>query len=532
MKRSLLLSLMLILPVRLHAQGWPAPAKTPGTPVSCAGCPNAPAGAVTVGYTAPITTFTGRYLDSSNTSEWFKPFRTARAKYVLPMPSLDRIYFRFGDGSVASYKLSTFFTRLESGERLVYAAPAGLQFRAGNPEVWLRWDSWFNPELGSGWRTTTTDGSLRMTFFDVDDEGYVYIASTMYGWGIVRDDFNVYGGVMPTMVQKYPAARTDSGPNMIAVVKGATRYYAILGRQDMWDVTDRKNPVKLTTTNVPALYHFAKNAAGDRIAIINEGGVLTINTGDGFATGAPPLYSASGYHDVTSNGTNFFALKYPDGIVVLSPAGNGYVQVRSTALDPKFSGANTIKYGAGYLVLTGADTAGAWDLRLYLVGADLTPAAIATNASFGADGYPSFFRNYYGSPPGAGYVVPDYINMLDGTVVRSSGHLYLVVCAKGLGDVYELGGVIAPTPPPPEPPMPPPPPPKCPPCECPAPPTQPPASPPPPPQTPPPPPPPTTNSAQCPPIVDRATGKVYCTPTAPCVRKRNPINGTWYCSPL
>jgi PKD repeat protein len=435
--------LLLSVAVSGYGQGWALPAKTPETPVPCAGCPNGAVDSLTTGYKAPIATFTGRYLDSSNTSEWFKPFRTARAKFVLPVPALDRIYFRYGDGTVAAYKLSTFFSRLESNERLAYWAPDGVAYRTqsgGTPEVWLKWDEWFNPEIGSGWKTNSVDGSLRMTFFDVDDKGYVYIASTLYGWGVVKDGFGTLGRVMQTVFQKYPAGKGDSAPNVIAVVKGAAKYYAILGRQDMWDLTDRLNPVKLSATNVPALYHFAKNATGDRIAIIDDTGTLTINTGDGFATGTAPLFTASGFADVTSDGTNFFALKYPQGIVAIGPSGNGYAQRSNTALDLKFAAAASIKYGDGYLVLTGSDTGGGWDLRVYQVNADLSATPVILNASFGDPNYPSYFRNYYGIPPGNHYIVPGYINMLDGTIVKANGKTYLIVCAKGIGDVYQLGG--------------------------------------------------------------------------------------------
>jgi hypothetical protein len=437
LKAFLCAGFLLVVVTSGYGQGWALPAKAPDTPVPCTGCPNVGPNSLTVGYKSPLFSFTGRYLDSSNTSEWFRPFRTARAKFVLPMPALDRIYFRYGDGSVASYKLSTFFERLETGEQLGYWAPVGIQYRAGNPEVWLRWDTWFNPEI-SDWKTSNLDGSLRMTFFDVDDQGYVYIASTFYGWGIVKDDFGTLGHVMATQVQKYPFTRSDSAPNMIAVVKGDTKYYAILGRLDMWDVTDRKNPLKLTTTNVPVLSHFAKNAAADRIAIVDDAGNLTINTGDGFATGTGPLFSDTGYHDVTSDGTNFFGLKYPDGIVVLSPAGDGYAQGGTTAVDPKFAGANTIKYGDGYLVLTGSDTGGGWDVRVYAVNTDLTATPLVINANPADAVYPSYFRNYYGIPPTNNYAVPAYVNMFDGTVVKFGGKTHLIVCAKGIGDVYEL----------------------------------------------------------------------------------------------
>jgi hypothetical protein len=446
LRRFLWAGLLLAVSASGYGQGWAVPATTPDTPVPCTGCPNVDPNSLTVGYKAPIVTFTGRYLDSSNTSEWFRPFRTARAKFVLSMPALDRIYFRYGDGSIASYKLSTFFTRLESGEPLVYAiAPIGAEIRSGNPEVWLRWDTWFNPEI-SVWQTVNIDGSLRMTFFDVDDLGYVYVASTIYGWGIVKDDFTTFGVTMRSMVQKFPSARGDSAPSMIAVVKGATRYYAILGRLDMWDATNRENPVKLATTNVPGLKHFAKNAAGDRIAIIDDFGNLVINTGDGFASGTLPLFNGGGYGDVTSDGTNFFALKYPAGIVVLVPSGDGYVEQPGTSVDPTFS-PGTLKYGDGYLVSAGADIGGSWDARVFKVGPDLVPTPLVINAGPGDSQYPSFFRNYYGVSPNVNYVTPGYINMLDGTVVQSAGKTYLIICAKGIGDVYRLPDPIPVLPP-------------------------------------------------------------------------------------
>jgi hypothetical protein len=513
-------------------QGWALPAKVPDTPVSCTACPERPTDSLTVGYKAPIVSFTGRFLDSTNTSEWEKPFRTARAKFVLPMPSLDRIYFRFGDGTIASYKLSTFFSRLAAGEALSYSASTGQQFRGGHPEVWLRWDSWFNHELG-GWRSKSVDSTIRMTAFDVDDQGYVYLAATLDGWGIVKDDFNVYAGAMATQVQRFPSALGDAGPAMIASVKGSSRYYVILGGHEMWDVTNRRAPVRIASNSAPRLNHFAKDSTGTRLAVIDDIGTMTINTGDGFASASPPLFSASGYADVTSDGTNFFALKYPEGIVVLSPSGNGYAQTTAGAIDPKFAGANTLKYGAGYLVLTGSDSGGGWDLRLYSIGTDLKTTPIAMNASIGDPAYPSYFRNYYGVPPGAPYVVPNYVNSQDGVVVAQSGHTYLVTLWKSLGDVYEISGgavvppVQPPVTPPVEPPVTPPvqppviPPPVCPPCQCPAPPDTPSVTPPVvPPPVQPPPPPPAPNDAYC------ASTTNYCTDDHPCQRIRV-VKSSW-----
>src|SRR5712691_13205347 len=136
----------------IFAQGWPVPAKTPETPVSCSTCTGR-TNLKTVGYKLPLSTFTGRFLDSSNTGGWFAPFRTARADEVLVMPALNRIYFRIGDGSIGAYSLSAFFSRLEASEPLVFAFGPTSADRGGDPELFLRWDEWINPERGAGWQT-------------------------------------------------------------------------------------------------------------------------------------------------------------------------------------------------------------------------------------------------------------------------------------------------------------------------------------------------------------------------------------------
>ena len=76
---------------------------------------------------------------------------------VLVQPNIDRIYFRYGNGTVVAYKLSTFFTRLEAGEQLVFPIYPMPGNRFGNPEVFLNWDGWFNPEI-SNWKTFNIDG--------------------------------------------------------------------------------------------------------------------------------------------------------------------------------------------------------------------------------------------------------------------------------------------------------------------------------------------------------------------------------------
>ncbi len=385
---------------------------------------------MTVGYKAPIATFTGRFLDSTNTSEWFKPFRTARAYMVLVEPGIDRIYFQYGYGTAVAYSLSRFFTRLEGGEPLVFPVVPRPGDRGNNPELFLNWDDYFNPEL-STWKTSNMDGGTRLTGFDVDDKGYVYVASTVYGWGVVKDSLGT-GGKMQSMFQQQ-----TQNPSKVAAIKGATKYYALLNvsSHSLWDVTDRKNPVEVHA-NIPRMSVYTKNAASNRIAIIDATAALSIYSADGLAASSAPLFSDSGYVLVTSDGTNFFGLK-GQSISVIVPSGSGYA-VQGTYSIGATMQVNNIHYGDGYLVLTGADGGGAWDVRLLKVGSNLIPTPVPLNGTPSNGAYPSYFHNYYSQPP-AGYVAPNYINIVDGTVYRSpSGKLYLIVCGKGIGDVYEL----------------------------------------------------------------------------------------------
>src|SRR5690348_2486488 len=122
--------LVCAVPAPLLAQDWPLPAKTQNTEVPCPTlhyswssstyyCPGIrEPGKVTVGYPAPIKTFTGRFLDSQITSTAQQTFRTARATSVVVAPERNRIYMLIGS-ALAAYSLDTFFSRLESGEAMV-----------------------------------------------------------------------------------------------------------------------------------------------------------------------------------------------------------------------------------------------------------------------------------------------------------------------------------------------------------------------------------------------------------------------------
>ncbi|MGZ8810872.1 MAG: hypothetical protein ACXW29_07010, partial [Thermoanaerobaculia bacterium] len=407
---------------------------------------------MTVGYKAPISSFTGRFLDSSNTSEWFLPVRSLRASDVTVMPGLNRIYFRLGNGTVGSYSLGSFFSRLEAGEPIIFPFPGdvgALSQRANKPELLLKWDEFFNPEKTGSWKTFNIDGSERLMGFDVDDQGYVYIATTIFGWGIVKDGMTAGGSQMQSIFQN-TVDEGGNAPNKIIALKGSGRYYALLssgGKSAMFDVTDRapwttgkQKGIKLNVT-VPKILSWAKTSDAGRAAIIDSQTYkLTIATADGFASGSP-LYTSTGYSMITGDGTNFYALKGRE-IDVLAPSGSTYVVAGSYPIDSTLSQINRIHYGDGFIVIAGMDAGSGWDLRLYKVS-NLALTQIVIPGTPAVQGYPSYFRNYYGNAP-AGYAAPGYINMNDGTVYRAaSGKTYLIVCAKGIGDVYEIQGADA-----------------------------------------------------------------------------------------
>ena len=125
---------------------------------------------------APFTGYVGRYLDSTITPEWFAPYRTLRADMMKIDRDHDRLYLKAGNGVFGSYRLSTFTSRAAAGPLAI--GPRGEQY--------LPFEMSVNPERpGSGWQVTLQDGSERFLDFDFDSRGYVYLAYTLFGWGIV-----------------------------------------------------------------------------------------------------------------------------------------------------------------------------------------------------------------------------------------------------------------------------------------------------------------------------------------------------------
>ena len=429
------------VPFAVVAQVWPLPARTQNTEVPCNPCPgNSRTDLMTAGYASPITTYTGRFLDSQRTGTFQQPFRTARAETVTIAPQLNRIYMMIGSAVVA-YDINTFFNRLNSRETLTSAAsipviPSVASVRPAPYELFLQWDKFFYAENGSPWQTILVDGQQRLFQIDYDDQGYIYLAYSAFGWGIVKDNGGTGGTLMQSVYQDFNSAGT---PTRIVTFKSSTgRYYAMVQGGKIFDTTDRTHPQLVRTAT--SFQGVAKDSTSTRLAIVNATGGLEIWRTDDFIAGGAPLATFSsgttnGYSLVTSDGTNFYADAYDFNsarvtIGTVRYDGVTYTQTlypTSVNIFPAFLGG--FQYGAGFMTIAGI--AGShWDVALLKM----------TNGIPSVVDLHSYFANYYSQAPDANHITPSFTNIDDAVVYQSGSHYYLILEAGGLGDVYEIDG--------------------------------------------------------------------------------------------
>jgi len=363
-----------------NAQQWARPAKTPNTDVKCTGCPGRAKDQMTPGFPAALGTYLGRYLDSSNSSDCQRPTRTWRAYTVLPMPSLGRIYFQIGS-TVMRYDMGRFFQRVAAGETLT----GNDRSRCFTPiaDTVLQWDSSYYMEQepidtethisSSGWDVSNGgDGQQRLHWFDVDERGYVYLASTWYGFGIVKDDA---GSSNMTFVSQI--ANPEITAALIAAVKDSTgKRYALVSDKNgstlIYDMTAPSLPKRIAKLPKP-IWNYAKNADSTRIAIATPDGRLEIYTVDNFVAGGAPLFTRSDdsmIQAVASDGTNFYSAAVKSSALVLSsyvPDGATYRKVVDYSPAPRATiSVENLRYGAGYLTAAGF-VDGSYELRLFKV---------------------------------------------------------------------------------------------------------------------------------------------------------------------
>src|ERR1043165_2907823 len=253
----------------LSAQYWARPAAAPNTDVKCSGCSGKADGQWTPGYSSTLLTFTGRYLDSDATNDCQQPVRTFRAVSVLPMPALNaphgRLYFQVGS-SVMAWDMARFFQRVAAGESLVTNVPNICQTPV--LDTVLNWDSWYYAEdTDSGWdHSNNGDGQTRLYSIDVDDQGYVYLATKWFRWGIVKDAMVHNTDAMKFVSQPGPSSDDVVSTLIVSLKASDGTYYAAIGDTfsstlNLFDVTDRAHPQKRPNLR-KSISRYAKNSDG------------------------------------------------------------------------------------------------------------------------------------------------------------------------------------------------------------------------------------------------------------------------------
>lgn len=387
MKKPFIVVLLLLLAATANAQQWAKPARTPNTDVKCTTCAGKAKDGWTPGYPATLGVYIGRFLDSNASSDCQQDFRTYRADRLVAMSNLNRLYFQVGS-AIFAYDLDRFFQRVGAGEALSLANNRAKCF-TNIPDIALPYDSFYYAELqpaniddsgrrisSSGWDISSGgDGQTRLTGFDADNRGYVYLATTWYRWGIVRDDRRRDGALMQFVWQVQPLSDSVI-PVMVASLRGSDgKYYAVVSDTNgptlnVFDVTDPASPVKRPNVQ-RSMRSYAKSADGTRVAVTTADEGFQIFTTDALVTGGAPLLSAPGplIRGVASDGQNFFtATDASTGLVISSykPSGAGYVKVGDFPTSRVTLATLHLSYGAGHLVQVGF-TDGAYELRLFKV---------------------------------------------------------------------------------------------------------------------------------------------------------------------
>jgi PKD repeat protein len=455
--RSFLLCLVLLLVAGSSvAQTYPFPAATANTDVPCSTCLGRQ-NLLTIGY-PPVLKWVGRWVDAESAHEYQQNFRTARPKLARYVPGRNRIYTLLGS-ALAVYDADRFFSRLSARPQEQMTQATQIPVSGGNPrfadfgpsEVFLWWDSFFYAENGSGWITPTQDGQERLWDFDWDDRGNVYLAYSVFGWGIVKDSGDMGGGGLHSVSQTLTSSLT---PDRILSLKTSDgKYYAAVSDKNqpsllqIWDVSNPAVSVKQPDISGRSFYLWAKDSAGSRLGIVEYSGGLSIFSTDAFVrTGTPLIHFEAGgggtFRMITGDGTNFYAYGASDTgpfIDVISPSGSTYVETRYRATG--YGLPSGMHYGDGYLAIYGSELppVGTWNIRVYKVG----PGTLAEIPfEMAVPGKPNsqlpFWSMYYSANAPQGYTRPVINSFLDVTPVKNGSKVYLIVSAFGLGDVWEL----------------------------------------------------------------------------------------------
>ncbi|HEY0158430.1 MAG TPA: IPT/TIG domain-containing protein [Thermoanaerobaculia bacterium] len=457
MSKLLRVALALSFSLSALAQNHPLPGSTAEPPAICTGCPGwnsvgeVNADKPTYPYNVPLAAHVGRYVDSSSTKNvQHIGIRTIRAGIVRVNAANGRVYLGLG-AAIGAYDLPTFFTtRLAEPMVNVAGINTGSAVFGRSPlERASRIDGFIYPEArDSQWAVPMVDSTLRLEDFDIDDRGYVYYQSNVFGWGIHQDDGRTDGKHLPFMVQvKTPYYASGA---TLFTMKHEGAYYAYTSDSEkarLYNVTVPAAPVlhgAQRTGNTHWAFAWSKNEAAKHVAVIHGGTPrkMRVYTYAALIAGGAPLVEhvpTGTLGDVAfDEAGNLWVTEYGTAGSTLFKFAASTYEKTAYPLDGSTFGAVGLHAAAGYLAIVGSemlDASRVYDLRLLNVAGG-TPQPVSTG---------NFFRRYYHAAP-AGYAEPgSYTKQPDRPFLFvHNGLTYLFYSAYGLGDVYELGQVLRP----------------------------------------------------------------------------------------
>ncbi|HEY4641851.1 MAG TPA: PKD domain-containing protein [Thermoanaerobaculia bacterium] len=400
-------------------------------------------GKKSVGYQGAIGTFVGRYNDSGLDSEGFSLPRPLRAWQMRYDSVHDRLYMRVGS-FVVGYDVTRLISRLQAGESLVTIDRPGDVGPAGS---YLNWDKNFNIE--DNWPQSGMDGGDWLPDFDFDDRGLLWLTEGV-AWGNIKDDYQT-GNFQDGYHFSAPAG--GSARSIVTLKTSDGRYWVGVspetGTTAMYDVSDRANPIPGAVQQRAFIKtSAAKTADSHWIAIVNAGtNSVEIFTAEDFVFGRGPTFAVPGgrtFKGITTDGSNFYAAEALNGKLSISkftPTGGTFTE-STTPTSHSFL-PERIKYGSGYISVSGLNPSNSTnDIYVFRAGngsmTELDLNAYTSSASLKTDRY---FPSYYstnGVP--AGFLSTIYSLIFDSLVIQKNGHTYLIVNAKGFGDIYEIKG--------------------------------------------------------------------------------------------
>jgi hypothetical protein len=453
--------LLLVISLSAAAQTHPMPGKVGEPLVICTPCKGYNSaselneGKPTFPYDSPLIGHVGRYLSSEQVKNIQNVgMRTIRADEEFRIRG-NRVYVDMGS-TIAVYPLDEFFgSRLQEPAIPVTKLATGWLY--GQRTIYERLarpDAFIYPEAKtSGWGALELyDSFERLADFDTDDRGHVYYGSTIWGWGIHRDDGRTNLSHLP-FVARVPDSNWSNPLRFLFTMKVGQSYYAFVSTQRaarLYDVTDAAQPLLVSTRDDAQRVDrgWSKHDASGRVAIVNAEQQIVVYSYAGLVEDDAPLFihaapTGRGFTDVAFDEEgNLWAVESPTVAAYstnLWKFAAGTYESHLWPVDTASFYGTIVHAGAGYVALGGVSkfgTSSRADARLLNVAGG-TPELLNTGG---------YFANYYAAAP-AGYAEPAGYTTLRPRpfVTEHAGRTYLVYAAYGLGDVYELEPAVTTT---------------------------------------------------------------------------------------